>query len=241
MRLEPFWVARFRFSGKMERHLKWGIPNHWRYWKTETVLDATQARPFTISRDHRNLGYVHESQSREEIQNAYSRQALLLGCKTPWFQICQPTRSWKMNFMGRHTFQMEWRKTWKIILISPVRPLYEDSFEWPSLKEIRESLEISEDDCPENFVLDPQLNVHVNSAELIWVPRGNDLRERTSVIAHSGMAGHRGMRTTQRAISSKFFWPSMKETISEFTKACLHCIGDSKVPSLGRNNTRFTA
>jgi len=40
------------------------------------------------------------------------------------------------------------------------------------------------------------------------------------------------MRTTQKAISSKFIWPSMMQKISEFTKVGLHCVGskDSKVP-----------
>ena len=82
--------------------------------------------------------------------------------------------------------------------ISPVRSLYEESFERPSLKEIGESRKISEDDCRDNLELD--LELKVNSAGLIWVPKKKDIRDRICVIAHSGLAGHRGMRTTERAI-----------------------------------------
>jgi len=108
----------------------------------------------------------------------------------------------------------------------------QENFEWPTLEELREAQLSCDEDCPEDLAQDPQLRVKVNSSGIICVPGKNHLRERICVIAHLGPAGHRGILTTQRAIASKFFWPSMSVRISNFSNAFLHCIGskDSKVP-----------
>jgi hypothetical protein len=116
--------------------------------------------------------------------------------------------------------------------ICPAKPLYQEDFEWATLEELREAQMSCGEDCPEDLTQDPKLRVKFYSSGLIWVPDKNHLRERICVIAHSGPAGHRGILTTQRAIASQFFWPSMSDAVPNSSKACLHRIGskDLKVP-----------
>jgi hypothetical protein len=56
-------------------------------------------------------------------------------------------------------------------------------------------------------------------------------------IAHTGLAGHRGYRSTLDQIRSHFSWSTMETYLTSFCENCLHCLsalgGDEKPRPLG--------
>ena len=39
----------------------------------------------------------------------------------------------------------------------------------------------------------------------------------------SPIAGHKGEKTTKRAVSKRYYWPHMKQEIAYFVKTCVKC------------------
>lgn len=68
----------------------------------------------------------------------------------------------------------------------------------------------------------------------VFVPDGpHGLRLRLCVLAHQALGGHRGQQATIAAVSSRFWWPTLRPDIRLFCKACLHCVvtrGGNRVP-----------
>lgn len=59
----------------------------------------------------------------------------------------------------------------------------------------------------------------------ILVPDGaSDLHLRLFIIAHTGLAGHRGRNATERTLQSVFKWSSLAEDLRAFVHACINCL-----------------
>ena len=61
--------------------------------------------------------------------------------------------------------------------------------------------------------------------ECIWIPE-NDLMLHMKVIfiSHCDIGGHPGKAATESIIRENFCWGSVQEDVSEFVRACIHCI-----------------
>jgi hypothetical protein len=59
----------------------------------------------------------------------------------------------------------------------------------------------------------------------VWIPEeAMELRIRLCVIAHAGLAGHRGINTTVQALKEVFIWKGMQQEVATFVNGCLHCL-----------------
>jgi Integrase zinc binding domain/Integrase core domain len=60
---------------------------------------------------------------------------------------------------------------------------------------------------------------------LIWIPPiAEDLQLRICVMSHTGLGGHRGLKTTTDRIASLFHWRTLEEDVRTFCQSCLHCV-----------------
>jgi transposase InsO family protein len=64
----------------------------------------------------------------------------------------------------------------------------------------------------------------VNAEGKVWVPDFNSLRERICIIAHTGIAGHRGVKVTTGEIKKWFWWEEMENNIRDYVRLCLQCV-----------------
>jgi transposase InsO family protein len=65
----------------------------------------------------------------------------------------------------------------------------------------------------------------VDSSNKVWIPEeAAELKQRLCVIAHAGLAGHRGINTTVKALQEVFTWKGMQHEVATFINGCLHCL-----------------
>jgi hypothetical protein len=66
-------------------------------------------------------------------------------------------------------------------------------------------------------------DVYNTASGQIYVPDAQFLRLRICIVAHQGMAGHRGINTTTTWIAERFWWPTIERDITVFCRTCLQC------------------
>ena len=65
----------------------------------------------------------------------------------------------------------------------------------------------------------------VNRDGRVWVPGGDTkLKRILYALAHQGLAGHRGAKTTLSNLKKGFVWAGMDAEVKEWRKHCLNCI-----------------
>ena len=105
-------------------------------------------------------------------------------------------------------------------------------FEWPVPCEIAKVQEEHKSVRPDYLTL--QDDLWIDSQSRIWVPDdASDLQLRLCIIAHTGLAGHRGRDATERALMSKFIWSTLSDDVRLFVRSCIHCLstlGGEKIP-----------
>eukprot|EP00300_Choanocystis_sp_HF-7_P042111 c8876_g2_i1.p1 GENE.c8876_g2_i1~~c8876_g2_i1.p1 ORF type:complete len:548 (-),score=66.37 c8876_g2_i1:54-1697(-) len=57
-----------------------------------------------------------------------------------------------------------------------------------------------------------------------YVPDVDDLRVRVCIVAHAGLAGHRGVGATLAAVLRVFVWERVKDDVSRVVLGCVHCV-----------------
>ena len=69
--------------------------------------------------------------------------------------------------------------------------------------------------------------IYTTDSGIVWIPDdASVLQLRLMIVAHCGTAGHRGLVATYEALSSRFFWMSIRSDLREFLKQCLHCLSN---------------
>ena len=71
------------------------------------------------------------------------------------------------------------------------------------------------------------------AAGQLHVPDVHQLRQRLCIIAHQGLAGHRGSAVTSQWIRERFHWPNLDQEVTAFCRDCLVCAktrGGATVP-----------
>ncbi|GMF49471.1 unnamed protein product [Phytophthora fragariaefolia] len=130
----------------------------------------------------------------------------------------------------------------RLAAVERVSPLEAADFVWPSEDDIRaaqlavrakDSMEPSQP--PLCWSEDRQLFVLAD--ERVCIPDDAvELQLRLCVVAHAGAAGHRGAKTTAKALEVLFSWRSLRKDVSVFVSECMHCMATAtgKIPrSLG--------
>jgi hypothetical protein len=76
-----------------------------------------------------------------------------------------------------------------------------------------------------SFEEDPETRCWKDEKGRIVIPdEALDIKCRLCVIAHAGIAGHRGMNATVAALKDMFWWTGMHKEVAAFIKTCLHCM-----------------
>ena len=105
-------------------------------------------------------------------------------------------------------------------------------FIWPSDKEIMEAQRKSDTD-KSSFSRQSEKELYTKDTK-IWIPKEDMvLCTRFLIIAHMGLAGHRGEKATWLKLKEYVWWEGMHEQVKEFVRNCLHCLsakGGKRIP-----------
>ena len=111
--------------------------------------------------------------------------------------------------------------------------------QWPSIMEIIEAQQhITTEEVIKWGLTMNEEGVLLGQTKVIFIPDRYKLRQRLLVIAHAGLAGHRGQDITVKRLTAQVWWPGIKEEILGFVRGCLLCLktkgGKVEPPPLGQ-------
>ena len=111
----------------------------------------------------------------------------------------------------------------KSMIFAPISPHLETTYDWPKMRDVRESQQASSEAAPRRFT--QQNGLYIDSKHVYWIPSNDDqMKTRILVAGHAGIAGHRGISTTKEGIVQHFWWKNCHDDIESFVKSCLHCL-----------------
>ncbi|KAE9083679.1 hypothetical protein PF006_g26638 [Phytophthora fragariae] len=214
-------------------------------------LEYLLLRPggFRLYTDHRNLVYIFAPYGPDTAMARYQadklqRWALSLlsftyviehvpGEANVWGDLLSRWGATKMPTAATIGARMS-----RLAAVERVSPLEAVDFVWPSEDEIRaaqlarrakDSMEPSQP--PLCWSDDRQLFLLAD--ERVWIPDDAvELQLRLCVVAHAGAAGHRGAKTTAKALEDLFSWRSLRKDVAVFVSECMHCMATAtgKIP-----------
>jgi len=186
-------------------------------------------RGFHLFTDHRNLQYIFDPHS--VVGNVARYQADKL---QRWSMVLRMFR-YEIEFIsGEENVWGDLLSRWgsrppeakisKVYRLVSTAPLQDEDFSWPTFQEIaqvQDKYQASET----SLERDPVNQCLVNEAGKVWIPsEAVDLKHRLCVLAHAGLAGHRGINTTVKVLQGVFVWKKMHQDVSSFVNGCLHCL-----------------
>jgi hypothetical protein len=188
-------------------------------------------RGFHIFTDHRNLQYIFDPHSVNTSIAKYQADKLqrwtmvLQMFKYEIEYISGEDNVWGdlLSRWGSRPLQVVPKKVYRLVSMSTA-PLQDQDFEWPTFQEI---LQVQEEyrRFPDNLFMDLARKCLVTKNNKVWIPEeAMELKIRLCVIAHAGLAGHRGINTTVQALKEVFIWKGMQQEVATFVNVCLHVL-----------------
>jgi hypothetical protein len=184
---------------------------------------------FSLFSDHKNLVWLLDTERRQIVKHADDRLSR-------WALKLSGFRFSIEHISGDQNVVADMLSRWRVLYPQTVcgaffQPgtcshLHKSDFVWPSLDQVStlqgglSATEIEEQKLSPKLIL--QHTVFTTKSGRIYIPE-SDLRTRLCVIAHSGLAGHRGIDQTFKALKKLYYWPKMFSDVKKFCKACLHC------------------
>ncbi|GMF33712.1 unnamed protein product [Phytophthora lilii] len=102
---------------------------------------------------------------------------------------------------------------------SILRPLQDESFEWPSRQAVRDAQERYRDSQPE---LTDQREGLIYVEGKLWIPiQVNELLTRVLIVAHCGIQAHRGIQVMLNQLQRSYAIENMRELVTQFVNRCL--------------------
>jgi hypothetical protein len=125
--------------------------------------------------------------------------------------------------------------------MAPIATTLDDSFVWPTAREIRLLRDASLTQNRSYFEAPAAERPTLIDNELyrtpggqVWIPpESDDLQLPIFIVAHSGHGGHPGLIPPTSSITALFYWKTLIEDVRTFCKTCLHCcstIGGDRTP-----------
>jgi hypothetical protein len=91
----------------------------------------------------------------------------------------------------------------KVYRLVSTAPLQDEGFQWPTFEEIAQVQKKGK--VPVDLCEDPVSKCMVSNSKKVWIPEeAAELKQRLCVIAHAGLAGHRGINITVKALQEVF-------------------------------------
>jgi len=113
------------------------------------------------------------------------------------------------------------------LMVAPITPSNSEEFDWPKRSEIKSVQILSKKDAPNRF---KEVNgILQDSNGVFWIPPDSEdmLKLRIIIACHTGIGGHRGIRSSTKALESHFYWEGAAEDVKAFCTSCLHCLSTS--------------
>lgn len=216
----------------VDAQYRWSIPEKEAYAIVESVerLDymLIRPKPFYIMTDHKNLTFIFASNThlKKATRHKISRWALTLcsfnyeiehidGVDNVWADLLsrwgqQPARKLHVKALTLHPFDEG------------------SDFVFPSLEDIWESQRKTQIVVAARKDLETRLNdgySYIYHNNKPWIPEDDkDLLHRILVVAHCGIAGHRGVASTTRAMQNYCSTLGLRTKVLDFMKLCLLCL-----------------
>lgn len=203
---------------------------------TITCLHWLTATPdgFDLLTDHNNLDFIFDPLSlMPDLSESSVRKVLRWAIRLSTYNyVC-------LHIHGGDNVWADLLSRWsappisrRLLFISPFNSASDVDFESPTVAKLVE-IQVS---CSSSRPAQLQLSdgLWQNSTGAFWVPDSADnLQLRLCIISHTSAAGHRGCDSTERALSSNFFWTTLTSDVQSFDSSCLHCIsttGGNRIP-----------
>lgn len=111
----------------------------------------------------------------------------------------------------------------KALFLEPISPYLDVTRDWPRRADIMNSQSKTNEVPRKKF--EKQNGGLISEEKFIWIP-GDDylLKFRIIIVAHCGIGGHLGYRTTKIVIRAHFWWNTLAKDVKLFVRSCLHCL-----------------
>ncbi|KAG4038355.1 hypothetical protein PC123_g26082 [Phytophthora cactorum] len=108
--------------------------------------------------------------------------------------------------------------------ISPLRPLFDDEFVFPTLDDIREAQSVAGQERSRLRVALEEVDGIVTIEGRPWIPnKAKELLARLFVVAHVGAQGHRGQDPMSTLLQQRLWITRINEKVTKFIRECLLC------------------
>jgi transposase InsO family protein len=188
---------------------------------------------FSLFTDHKNLVWILDPEGRQVVKHADDRLSRWsLSLMTFKFSVEHIPGELNVIADMLSRWRIEYPQTVRAIRFEPgdCSALHKEDFQWPDLDQVAGLQGRLTDQDIDLLNLTPVVidgrSLLVKSTprkNRIYVPDGDNLKLRLCVIAHAGLAGHRGTESTYQALKGRFFWPKMYKDVKSFCQLCLHC------------------
>jgi hypothetical protein len=92
------------------------------------------------------------------------------------------------------------------------------------LEEIKLLQDVAVQERSQLFLMQRGDDAWITESRAVWVPQdAAQMQVRLCVVAHFGIAGHRGVETTLQRLKLRFWWNGMAKDVKFFVAWCLHC------------------
>ena len=182
---------------------------------------------FLLFTDHRNLRYIFNPSSVQAAVPKYTADKL-----QRWALLLMAYQYEIRDISGEANVWADLLSRWghsgrAICAIRQVpmeySPMLNANFVWPTTQEVQQVQQEHAASRPSDTSEDTN-GLWSNSANQIWIPEeAANLQLRLCVVAHFGVGGHRGIKPTHDALSSRFYWQQLRQDVEFFIQRCLHC------------------
>ena len=220
---EPLAFLGGRFAHAQSR---WSTPEKEAFAVVEAVqrLDylLIRPKPFYLLTDHRNLEFIFAKNDnlRQATRHKIARWALaLMGYNYIIEHIPGEKNLWA-DLLSRWGLPS---RTMCIKNFPVVRPLDDPEFSFPTRQEIVECQ--SKENIKDRDDLSYNQYGEITHRDKLWIPENNEeLLLRIFIVAHTGIAGHRGVASTTRVIQKFCSCRNLRTKILKYCKECLLCL-----------------
>uniref|UniRef100_H3H3G8 Integrase catalytic domain-containing protein n=1 Tax=Phytophthora ramorum TaxID=164328 RepID=H3H3G8_PHYRM len=204
-------------------------------WPT---IEKEAPKGFRLYTDHRNLVYIFDPYATDGTMAKYQADKLqrwalsLLSFRYVIEHVPGEANVWGylLSRWGAGQDQPADRagvRVARLAVVERVSPIEEPDFVWPTEAQIKELQQHAQDAGADlqGGQWSDRLQLMVTPPGQVCIPADSaEMQQRLCIIAHAGAGGHRGAKTTAKALSELFFWPTLTKDVAVFVDGCLHCM-----------------
>ena len=217
------------FTGSRHR---WSMPEKEAFAIVYSVerLDfmLIRVKAFHVMTDHRNLIFIFASNThlKQATRHKISRWALSLNSFNYKIKHIEGEKNIWADLLSRWGQQPAPKLHIKALALHPFDE--ESDFVFPDVEDVwlsqtNTTLNVPERKDLETKMVEGEPRIYHN--EKPWIPEDDtELLNRVLIVAHCGIAGHRGVAATTRVIENYCYTRGLRKKVLNFMKSCLLCL-----------------